>query len=321
MVVFIHTSFYGIIGIMFNTLARFAVPLFFLISGFYSYQISCEKIKKRIRNIATLLILSIISYVAFKVLVLVLNGNYDELYSYFSNYFNVFVLVKLLVFNMPISYEHLWYLFAIFYVYVFFYFATKFRMGEKTIYISSFLLLLLHILFGEVFSAFGIVLPVFIVRNFALMGIPFFALGLFVKKNIHLFNDIPNYVIFVSIIIGVLESLLSRCFCGINELYVGSLLILFSLVCIFIKYSDVQYPSFFISFDGCSTYIYIFHSIISAVIKKIYVLLGYNIDSSILIKNIHPILVCVTSTTFAYFVVQILRKLTKNKTRLYKNGA
>ena len=48
MVVFIHISFYGEIGVAVNALARFAVPFFFVISGFYSYKCTEEKIKKRI---------------------------------------------------------------------------------------------------------------------------------------------------------------------------------------------------------------------------------------------------------------------------------
>ena len=48
---------------------------------------------------------------------------------------------------------------------------------EKVIFIVSFSLLFLHILLGECLSALGIVVPIPIVRNFALMGIPFFALG------------------------------------------------------------------------------------------------------------------------------------------------
>ena len=55
MVVFIHVLFYGKLGVVIDALARFAVPFFFLVSGYYSYQIPCEKIKKRIRKILILL--------------------------------------------------------------------------------------------------------------------------------------------------------------------------------------------------------------------------------------------------------------------------
>ena len=43
MVVFIHVLFYGNLGDAVDALARFAVPFFFLVSGYYSYQITCKK--------------------------------------------------------------------------------------------------------------------------------------------------------------------------------------------------------------------------------------------------------------------------------------
>ena len=54
MVVFIHVPFHGRFGAAIDALARFAVPFFFLVSGYYSYQIACKKIKMRIKNVLTL---------------------------------------------------------------------------------------------------------------------------------------------------------------------------------------------------------------------------------------------------------------------------
>ena len=314
MVVFIHVTFYGRLGSIMKTLARFAVPFFFLVSGFHSYEITCDKIKKRIRNILTLLIFSVVCCTAFKVFALLSKGNMAEVTSYLSNYLDLVVLAKLLVFNIPISSVHLWYLFAVFYVYVIFFFVTKLRISDKIIFIMSFCLLFLHILLGEGLSIFGIALPESIVRNFLVMGVPFFGLGLFVKKYEHKFHSIPNYVIFASIIIGIIEAILSRYFFGINELYIGSLFILFAVVCVFVKYSDTRYPPFLIALEGCSTYIYIFHIMIAAVINRMYALFGIDKDSSIFLKNIHPILVCIASTILAFCITQFIKKTQrKNK--------
>ena len=46
MVLFIHVKFYDKLGTVVETVARFAVPFFFLVSGFHSYEITCDKIKK-----------------------------------------------------------------------------------------------------------------------------------------------------------------------------------------------------------------------------------------------------------------------------------
>ena len=304
MVVFIHISFYGEFGAAVDALARFAVPFFFLVSGYYSYQTPPEKIKKRIKNILSLLIFSSVCCTAFEILKL-LKYNTDGLMALFDKYTHFGTYVDLLVFNLPVSSGHLWYLFAALYVYVIFYFATKFHIKEKLIFIISISLLILHLLLGEGLSVLGIEIPIPYLRNFALMGIPFFALGLFAKKQEHKFRNVPNYMIVLLIAIGAFESVISRYFFGENELYIGSLLVLAAIVCLFIKGADVKYPSFLTALDGCSTYIYIFHIIISTSLFIVYGMFGIDIYSSVISENLHPIIVCVASTVFAYLIMKI----------------
>lgn len=50
-VVAIHIWLPGKIGAFYQIISRFAVPMFFLISGFYSYNISKNRIKKIFRLI------------------------------------------------------------------------------------------------------------------------------------------------------------------------------------------------------------------------------------------------------------------------------
>ena len=312
MVVFIHVLFYGEFGVAVDALARFAVPFFFLVSGYYSYKINCEKIKKRIKNILTLLVLSAVCYTIFEIICL-LKYNMDGLVEFFNKYTDLSTYVNLLIFNVPVSFGHLWYLFAILYVYVIFYFTTKFHIKEKVIFTISVFLLLLHILLGEGLSIFGTPLPIPFVRNFALMGIPFFALGLFVKKHEHIFRNVPNYVILLLVLAGAFESVISRNFFGENELYVGSLFVLVAIVCVFIKFQYLKHPSFLTALEGCSTYVYIFHIMISTVFYIIYGVLGIDIYSSVILENLHPIVVCVASTVFSFVFIKILKGFQKNK--------
>lgn len=313
MVVFIHVRFYGGFGTTMDALARFAVPFFFLISGFFSYKISSDKIKKRIKHIAHLLVFAVLCYTFFNIFMLLFDGDIDGIVPYFSEYLNLKTLIKLFVLNVPVSSLHLWYLFAMLYVYIVFCFVTVFNINEKVMFVVSFFLLSLQILLGECLSAFGVVLGISIVRNFALMGIPFFVLGLFVKKYENRFRTIPNQVPVIAIVLGGLESILSRHFLGKSELYIGSLFILFAFVIIWMKYSNIKLPRFFDVLSGCSTYIYIFHIMISQIIIKIYALLHLDYSSSAFLVNIHPIIVCIGSTVLAYFIVQI-----KNKNSLKK---
>lgn len=313
MVVFIHIMFYGKMGIIMDALARFAVPLFFLISGYYSFQIKPEKIIKRIRHISGLIIFATVCYTLFNIAILFLKGTVGGIDSYFEQYLNIGTLIKFFIFNVPVSSVHLWYLLAMVYVYVVFYFVTILRLNEKVIFIVSFSLLFLHILLGECLSVLKIVVPIPIVRNFALMGIPFFALGLFTKKHENKVRSIPNYVLIITVAVGIFESLLSRYFFGKNELYVGSLLVLFAIVTVFIKYPIVKYPPFLNALSGCSTYVYIFHIMISSVVLKIYKLFAIDFNTSIILKYAHPIIVCVASTVFAYGIIRLLNVLSSKK--------
>ena len=317
MVVFIHVAFYGKFGVAIDALARFAVPFFFLVSGYYSFQITTEKIKKRIRSIFALIIFSSVCCTIFEIICL-LKYNKDGLAVFLSKYTDLHTYINFFLFNETISSGHLWYLFAVLYVYIIFYFVTKFHIKEKAIFIVSFFLLLLHVVLGEGLSMFGATLPIPYVRNFALMGIPFFALGMFAKKHENKFRNIPNYIILLMVVTGAFESIISRFLFGENELYIGSLFVLIAIVCVFIKGTDVKYPYFLTALDGCSTYIYIFHIIISTVIFIFYGVLGIDIHSSVILENLHPIIVCVTSTIFAYFFIKILKKFLKTSNLIEK---
>lgn len=310
MIVFIHVAFRGETGAIISALARFAVPFFFLISGYYSYQITTQKIKKRIKSILSLLVISAVCCNAFEIIRLI-KYNKDGLVALFNKCTDLNSYIDLLVFNLPINSGHLWYLLAVLYVYVIFYFTTNFHTKEKTIFIISFFLLLIHVLLGEVLSVFGITIPFKFVRNFALMGIPFFALGLFVKKHENKFKKVPNYIIFLFVVIGAFESIISRHFFGENELHIGSLFVLIAFVCVFIKYANAKYPACLTALDGCSTYIYVFHIMISTILYIIYSVLGIDIYTFAILENLHPIIVCVASTIFSYVIIKILKKFTK----------
>lgn len=304
MVVFIHVKFYGELGVAIETLARFAVPLFFLISGYYSYQIKPEKILKRAKNILNLSILAVGSYTVFNIVTFLLKGKVGRVFLYLAKYLDVTRLGKLFIFNVPISAGHLWFLLALIYVYLVFYWMTVSRFNEKAMFILSFLLLGGHLLLGEGLSMVGIRLPLWLVRNFALMGMPFFVLGLFTRKHENKLHTIPNYALVILAVIGGAEAVISRHLFGRNEMYVGSMLILFALVAWFIKYANVRYPSFINALSGCSTYIYIFHVMISSVVLGLYKLFALHYETSIVLQNIHPIIVCIASTALAYAIMK-----------------
>ena len=308
MVIFIHVLFPGKMGLAVDALARFAVPLFFFVSGFYAYGASPESIRRKAVRIARLLIFAVLVYIVRDELRLLWNRDFRNVIGYWLSWMKPKTLLKLVVFNTPVYNVHLWYLLACVYVYGLYYAAVKFAVPEKWIFSVSILALLAHLVLGEFLATFHIVVPLSLVRNFALMGIPFFGFGLLARKHKCKIEGVSNWAIAAAMAIGMLESLLSVFLFGRNELYLGSVLVLAALVAIFIKYPNVHYPSWLLSLTGCSTYIYIFHPILPGILGRVYGVLGIQFHESVAVQMIHPIIVCILATVLAVWLGKLTQK-------------
>ena len=309
MVVFIHVLFYGQVGTLFDALARFAVPLFFTVSGFYSYDVTEKQIKRRIVHIFRLLLLAVAAYTLWNVLLYVIAWDIQGLVQYFSGYSNLERLAKLFLLNVSLCSVHLWYLYAILYVYICYLFVLVFKINKKIVFLVSLLLLVIHILLGEGLAICKVIVPITLVRNFALMGIPFFGLGLLANRYRYKLCNISNGIIIISLLIGMVETALSRYFFGKNELYIGSVFVLFSLVVIFVKYPHMALPPALILIASCSTYIYIFHPMVSVVVEMIYSICSFNYYSSVFLQMLHPIVVCMLSSLLALVINKIAHNI------------
>ena len=100
MVVFIHVPFHGELGDAIDALARFSVPLFFTISGFYSYHLTSAQIKKRINHILHLLILAVPTYLLWQAVILFSRHGIQGLAQLINQYFDIRKLLNLFVFNL-----------------------------------------------------------------------------------------------------------------------------------------------------------------------------------------------------------------------------
>ena len=309
MVVFIHVRFYGHIGIIVEALARFAVPLFFLISGFYSYHIAPGKILKRAKRILFLFVLGMICYNLLKMLQFSLSGDINGMLLFMRDYVDYIIIT--LQFNKPAHGIYMWFLLASIYVYIVFYIFTVRKINEKVIFPVCVTLLFLHILLGEFGFIFSTRPPVYLVRNFALMGVPFFGFGLLARKLEQKLQNIPDNILVVSIAIGMLETVISRQFWGESQLYVGSLFLLFPIVVTFVKHPNMKHPRIFDKLSGCSTYIYIFHVMVTYALETVYKLFGVHLSVSVCLQMINPILVCIVSTMVAYVLTRAEKVILK----------
>lgn len=176
----IHCKFPGKTGEVVRGVASFGVPVFFLIAGFYSYHISAEKIRKRIRHILWLVIAANLFYLLWDMIYLVLTG--ENVTDWLMEVFHWKKILVFLLFNETPLRGHLWFLGALLYCYVvLFLMAGKGKTG--CLKVGALLLLAGNLLLGEVATALGHNLQIPYVRNWLFCGLPFFFLGYLLKAE------------------------------------------------------------------------------------------------------------------------------------------
>lgn len=181
-----HTPFRGAFGANLQAITGSAVPIFFMITGFF-YD-SAHTMKKKLGQIKKHLILCVstnILYIAWSVL-LTLHHHLSVWEDLRRSVFSPIRMLKMLFFNTPLAINtggHLWYLNAILYVLIVYFAAKKFGF-ERLIGIAAPILFVLNAALGKYsLLIFGFALPPIVTRNFLLVGIPCFWMGNFIGTH------------------------------------------------------------------------------------------------------------------------------------------
>ena len=172
LVVCIHAPFPDTWGRYVQALARIAVPLFFFISGYFYKK---EHFSKRFMRLLLL-------YLASNLLYFFWRGRADLL-GYARETLNKESLRSFLLFNESPFVGHLWFIGALLYATVIVYLFD--RLGRKHLLYALILpLLLVDLAFGKYsLLLFGRTFDYHLVRNAYCVGVPNFALGLFLREN------------------------------------------------------------------------------------------------------------------------------------------
>lgn len=298
-VIAIHFGFLGQIGVFYKVLARFAVPLFFMISGFYSFSISEEKLKKRIKNLSLLIISSTSFYFLLDVFLQLTQGNLRVVFERFTfnNIFNflVFNQISALIGSLATP---LWFLYALLHVYIYLFFSNK-----KWIFNTILTVIILCCSFIIELKANSALFY----RNFLFMGVPFFSFGMYFAQ---IQRKIINYKHFKELfIIGIMISgfltLIEYTFLGANfELYVSSVIISCMLMVFSIKYPQLWTLDFAVNIaKKNATFIYISHQFVILLFKT-YVRDGiaYKIGTFLIF------LACVIMSIIFNYIVDIISR-------------
>lgn len=184
-VVFIHAPFPGGAGTLAMALGRFAVPMFFAITGYFNYGAVSRQVSRRLWHIVKLFAAALIIYVIWNCWMEGLQ-NYQEIRDYvIPDLSHLFSFLILHVHPFPRS-EHLWYLIALIAVYCVFWVYTRFygdgNVNYHGLYIGGFILFVVYALFTVVLPLDSVDIPYRSYRNGWFSGIPMFALGVFLHE-------------------------------------------------------------------------------------------------------------------------------------------
>lgn len=275
MVICIHVPFPGIVGTIITPLTRIAVPLFFMITGYY-YSSTKERnrVNKQFYKIIQLFVGANLLYMLWNLFkACILNHSVTiEL----SRMFSVKSMLKFILLNESPFGGHLWYLGAILYVLLIVLLFEKKWNREKLYPIVPFLLVA-DLVFGKYsLLLFGQTIPYILVRNFLCVGLPYFLIGDWIyTRNITIApNKARTYILVFSLL-----TLVERILLGVFSLnaerdhYISTTFFAVFAFLLASQHEEINANkglSIFCSIGAkLSTSIYILHPIVIAVVGKV----------------------------------------------------
>ncbi len=262
-VIFLHIPLPKILASEITLLARFTVPFFFMISGYYAFGTGYETRVRRVKTLVKLNIVSTLLYLLWDIVPLL--QHQGAAINYITvNYIKWKVLVELVAFHVnPLS-GHLWYLLALLWCWFLFMVYPEKRKGYGFLYYLSILLLAAFFVLSTGVFLGRRYFDNLIYRNGYLMGFPIFMIGVFLKEYKEKIN-FKTWHLWVVFGIGLLLSIWQWRILGEGEMPMGMLLSVAAVILLLQKQpvcpihwiqSKLRY------FGKVSTVVYMIHMLI-----------------------------------------------------------
>lgn len=264
LVICIHISYKDKLGDIITPLCRIAVPIFFMITGYFYHKTS----KAPLKQMKKVLVLIILANFLYFVLGIIMNGKAEVP--------NKEDIINGLLFNSSPFAFHLWYLNALLYVLIIAYIADKFNK-RKYLYFLIPVLLVTNIIFGE----YSIVLfnkdydPIYM-RNFLFIGLPYFLIGNLLYENKEkLVEKFPLRKLAILIPVFALTTVLEEQFLNaarkdaIGDLYISTTFFAVAVFLFAVQAKQVSDENVLaVIGKKYSTYIYILHLMFINIFNK-----------------------------------------------------
>lgn len=267
LIVCIHCPFPGVFGQYFVALTRIAVPIFFMITGYFYMDIQKgQKEVKQIIKIIKLFVVANIIYFSWSLLYQKLLGK--SLKSYIYLLLSKNNLSKFIIFNVNPLRNHLWYLGAILYVLLIVYWVNK-RGITKYLYCLIPVLLAVDLCLGKYsLVLFNREFSYIYVRNFLFVGLPYFCIGYILRR----FNRKNNRkILFFLAVLFSITTILERYILvklnlnAVRDHYISTTLLAIVVFKFFALMNEDKENKIKLCFAGIgkkySTWIYIIHPI------------------------------------------------------------
>ena len=277
LIVCIHVPFPGRVGAYFTALTRIAVPVFFMITGyFYSDTVARHKEKRQIKKILYLVVEANVLFFVWNIALNVLRR--ENIVAYIRSIFTGKNIIEFLALNESPLAGHLWYLGAILYVLVIVLLVDKLDCRKLLYYLTP-VLLIVDLMLGKYsLLIFHREFPYILVRNFLCVGIPYFCIGNLIreKRYSEKWNKKVLQILIIAFAITTLAERFALVNAGLNATRDHYISTTFLAICLFVYTLKSNWHNKGLAMIGrkYSTWLYIIHPIFITVFSIVVGKLG-----------------------------------------------
>lgn len=324
-VILIHEKLPGSIGITIKDISAAAVPIFFMISGYFSYGSTIQQLKRRAVRILKLVILANAIYFIWDILVELWYGR--PLIDWFIQTCSPKRILVFLLLNESSLRGHLWFLGALLYVYLFLIIGLKyietrqknnrfiFQNSENLFLLISILLFSANIIGGEILTLFGKNIQIPYIRNWIFMGVPCACLAYFIHaKEKWILQYIKKKTSLCLFFLCILFNLIEVIYMPASGLYLSTIFLVALAFILALQYKGKCQNSFIIFLgnfaDQYGVWIYILQIMVIKSLRQLYSFLG--IANNVAVRILSPIMVLILTSCLAIIPTQIERIFKKH---------
>ena len=312
------------VGNMIKAFFRFAIPLFYMISGYYCYYndniVTSQKLPNKIKHMFRINVLASITWLMIQIMVGLFgdsHGGVNGIKEMLSAIFTLKKVIIWLLFNEDPFVKILWFISALLYVYIAMLLINRFNL-YKISYLVAIACFVVHYFLGNVCKGFGVEINLYYYRNFLLMAFPFFMFGHYIHSNEELLKNIftsPKCI--CMFIVGELLTVPEWFLLGKTEISIGAVVAVFGIFVLSLQAPEKKDKSFF-TYIGTelSLFIYIIHMAVKIVMDRVAGKLFFKMPEINLVYNLIRPFVCfgvsVVAGIIFYKLISWYKRLKKN---------